>query len=109
MENKQTKELLKLIQENPELPLVFMVENELISDPYEYRYTFIECYSAEIETIWIYEGNYYMDEADIHEAVQDDFIDEEKYVDLSDEEFDKTVEKYIEEEVESYKAIVITL
>ena len=109
MENKETKELLKLIQENTELPLAFMVDNELISDPYEFKYTFVKCYSAEIETIWIYEGSYYMNEADVYEAVQDDFIDEEKYSDLSDEEFDKMVDKYVKEDVEHYKAIVISL
>lgn len=109
MENEETKELLKLIQENTELPLVFMVNNELIADPYEFKYTFVRCYSAEIETIWIYENNYYMHIVDITEAVQDDFIDEGKYGDLSDEEFDELVEKYIEENVEHYKAIVISL
>ena len=42
MGNKQTKELLKLIQENPELPLVFMVYNDELIDFYEYTYTSIK-------------------------------------------------------------------
>ena len=109
MENKQTKELLKLIQENPELPLVFMVDGELSADPYEYRYTFVESYSAEVETIWIYRDTYYNHIVDVTEAVEEGLMNEEGYENLSDEEFDKAVEKYIEENVEHYKAIVITL
>ena len=108
MENKQTKELLKLMQDNPDLPLVFMVGGELTADPYEYRYTFVESYSAEVETIWIYQDTCYNHIVDVTEAVEEDLWDEE-YVKISSEEFDKIVEKYIEENVEHYKAIVITL
>ena len=107
MENEQTKELLKLIQENPDLPIVFMVDGSVVFDPYEYRYTFVESYGASVETIWKYQDGYYDHIVDITEAVENDLIDQ--YEDLSDEEFDKVVEKYIEENVERYKAIVITL
>lgn len=107
MENKQTKELLKLIQENPDLPVVFMVDGSVVIDPYEYRYTFVESYGASVKTIWKYQDGYYDHIVDITEAVENDLIDQ--YEDLDDEEFDKVVEKYIEENVEHYKAIVITL
>lgn len=107
MENEQTKELLKIIQENPDLPVVFMVDGSEIADEYEYRYTFVEHYSASVETIWIYQDHYYDDKVDITVEVENDLIDQ--YEDLDDEEFDKVVEKYIEENVEHYKAIVITL
>lgn len=109
MKTKQTKELLKLMQDNPDLPLVFMVGGELTADLYEYRYTFVESYSAEVETIWIYRDTYYNHIVDITEAVEEDVMNKEGYENLSDEEFDKAVEKYIEENVEHYKAIVITL
>lgn len=109
MKNEKTKELLRLIQENPELPLVFMVDSELSADPYEYRYTFVSHYEAEVETIWIYEDTYYNHIVDITEAVEEDLMNEEGNENLSDEEFDELVEKYIEENVEHYKAIVITL
>ena len=107
MENEQTKELLKLIQENPDLPVVFMVYGEDLVDEYEYRYTLIENYGASVKTIWKYQDRFYDHEIDITEAVEDDLIDQ--YEALSDEEFDKVVDKYIEENVEHYKAIVITL
>lgn len=107
MENEQTKELLKLIQENPDLPVVFMVDGSEIADEYEYRYTFVENYGASVETIWVYRNHYYGQKIDITEAVENDLFDQ--YEDLPDEEFDKVVEKYIEENVEHYKAIVITL
>ena len=105
----ETKELLKLIQENPDLPVVFMVDGSELIDPYEYRYTFVERYGAEVETIWIYQGTYYNHIVDITEAVEEDVLNEEGNENLSDEEFDKAVKKYIEENVEHYKAIVITL
>ena len=107
MENKETKELLKLIQENQDLPVVFIVYGEDLADEYEYRYTLIENYGASVKTIWKYQDRYYDHIVDITEAVENDLIDQ--YEDLDDEEFDKVVEKYIEENVEHYKAIVITL
>ena len=107
MGNEQTKELLKLIQENPDLPVVFMVYGEDLADEYEYRYTLIENYGARVETIWKHQDRFYDHIVDITEAVENDLIDQ--YENLSDEEFDKVVEKYIEENVEHYKAIVITL
>ena len=107
MKNEQTKELLKIIQENPDLPVVFMVDGSAVYDPYEYRYNFVESYGASVETIWKYQDGYYHHIVDITEAVENDLIDQ--YEDLDDEEFDKVVEKYIEENVEHYKAIVITL
>jgi hypothetical protein len=109
MENKQTKELLKLIQENPELPLVFLVYSEDLADDYEYRYTMIKDYRASVETIWLYQDHYYDHIVDITEAVEEDLINEEEYENLSNEEFDKAVEKYIEEEVESFEAIAVCL
>lgn len=108
MENKQTKELLKLLQENPELPLVFMVYGDELVDICEYRYTMFKDYHASVETIWIYQDHYYTDKGDVKEVVEEDLYDDE-YENLSNEEFDKAVEKYIEENVESFEAIAICL
>ena len=105
----ETKELLKIIQENSDLPVVFMVDGSAVFDPYEYRYTFVESYGANGKTIWKYQDGYYDHKVDITEAVEEDLMNEEGNENLSDEEFDKLVEKYIEESVEHYKAIVITL
>ena len=92
MINEQTKELVKLIQENPELPLVFMVDGEEIVDPYEYGYTLIEKYRVSVQTIWIYQDRYYNHIIDITEAVEEDLINEEEYENLSNEEFNKAVD-----------------
>lgn len=109
MKNKQTEELLKLIQENPELPLVFMVNGGELADPYDYCYTMIKDYSADVKTIWLFQDRYYDHIIDITEAVQDYLCDEEEYENLSNEEFDKVVKKYIEENIESFEAIAICL
>ena len=95
MENEQTKELLKLIQENQELPVVFMVYGEDLADEYEYRYTLIESYGVKVATIWKHQDRFYDEKIDITEVIEDYLCDQ--YEDLSDEEFDKVVEKYIEE------------
>ena len=105
----ETKEFLKLIQENSDLPVVFMVDGSVVFDPYEYRYTFVESYGANVKTIWKYQDGYYDHKVDVTEEVEEDLMNEEGYENLSDEEFDKAVEKYIEENVEHYKAIVISL
>ena len=105
----KTKELLKLIQENSDLPVVFMVDGSVVFDPYEYRYTFVESYGANVKTIWKYQDGYYDHIVDIKEAVEEDLMNEEEYEDLYDDEFYEAVEKYIEENVEHYKAIVISL
>lgn len=39
----------------------------------------------------------------------DYFADEEEYKDLSDEEYDKVIEDYVDNNVEHYKAIVVSV
>jgi hypothetical protein len=102
------EELIKLIQENPTLPLLFMVRNDEILD--EYGSTVHENFWCEIQTVyyWGEEMQTVTDDyIEIQERVQAMLSDEEEYENLTDEEFEKCVDKYIEENIRHYKAIVI--
>ena len=109
MTNEQTKELLQIIQENPELPLVFMVDGSEIADICEWRCIYIDEYSTKVETIWKWEDEYLTDEIEVEELVEEYLSGMEEYEDLKGEEFEKAVKKYIKENVEKSKAIVVYL
>ena len=46
---------------------------------------------------------------DVTEAYEDKFCDDDKYKDMSNEEFDKAIQDYIEKNVRHYKAIIISV
>ena len=111
MVNKNDKEeLLKLIKENPKLPIVFFAHNDdFILD---YGETVFENYYCYIATIYIDEqedDTYYVDIGDILKIWRDRLCDEDEYKDLSDEDYDKTIEKYVKENVIHYEAIVVSM
>lgn len=104
--SKDNQELRKLIEENPELPLVFCVSNDnLYYDDYSMT-VFEGCY-CKVEEIYTDEERYYNDSDEILDDYKDKLCDNEEYKDLSDDEFEEAVEKYIDENIRHYKAIVI--
>lgn len=110
VEKNNKEELIKLIKENPNLPLVFFAYNDdFIPDYTGMVFEKYYCYTA---TIYIDEqddNTYYDDVDDVIELYRDRLCDEENYKNLSDEEYDKAVEKYVEENVTHYEAIVISM
>lgn len=60
------KELIKLIQENPDLPVISMVEQEAVSD--EYGYTVASFGRAYVEEYALYNERYYDDRESFKEA-----------------------------------------
>lgn len=68
------KDLIKLIQENPDLPVVSMVEQEAVSD--EYGYTVASFGRAYLEEYALYNERYYDDRESFKEAYYD-YNDEE--------------------------------
>lgn len=103
------EELVKLIQENPNLPLVFMVSSDEVTC--DYCYTVMKKFRAYKSEIYEYEkfGDLVFsdDEDEVIEYYAEDLSDEQEYKDLSDEEFDKAVEEYVEKEIEHYEAIIV--
>lgn len=110
MRNDREK-LLKLLQENPELPIVFFApSDEFLSD---FSSTVFNDYSSYKTRLYVYD--YYGDNAitdddiEVLEFYEDLFSDNEEYKDLSDDEYEKVIKKYIEDNIETYEAIVISL
>lgn len=68
------KDLIKLIQENPELPVISMVEQEAVSD--EYGCTAASFGKAYLEEYVIFNERYYDDRESFKEAYYD-YHDEE--------------------------------
>lgn len=105
------EELIKLIQENPKLPLVFLVNNDEIAG--DYGSTVMEEFRAYKSEVYKYErwGDlcFSDDESEVEEYYVDEFADDEKYEKLSQEEYENEIKKYIKENVEHYEAIVINV
>ncbi len=98
-----TKELKKLILENPDLPLlIFAGEN---ANTGEYCYESTEASVRGIEKLTLY-NDVWQDEGDFREALQENLCDEEKYAELTDKEFEAAIEEIVKE-TEFVEAIVI--
>jgi len=105
------EELIKLIKENPELPLVFFApNNEFCPD---YGSTVFNDFYAYIAEIYIDEDNYdktYYDDLDeVIEIYSDRLCDADGFKDLFNEDFEKAIKEYVETNVEHYKAIVVSM
>lgn len=110
MTNKNNKEeLIKLIQENPNLPLVFMMSNDEVAG--DYGCTVMEEFGAYKSEVYKYErwGDLVFSD-DVDEVIEyycDTLADEEKYEELTQEEYEQEIKKYVEENIEHYEAIVL--
>ncbi|MBE6825863.1 MAG: hypothetical protein E7511_03135 [Ruminococcus sp.] len=109
---KDSTELRKAIAENPELPIVVMVGREAVCDDYGYTYCeVVRCAVGEIldcDVPWSEEV--YSDKDDFEEDLADYLCVSDKcYAQMSDEEFEKILEKK-KAEYEPYwsKAIIVT-
>lgn len=104
-----TEELNKLIQDNPNLPLVFMTNNFDMN--VDYAYSVFKNYKCYISELYCIEDDceklFYDDADEVQEIFEDKMCDEDEYKDLSDEDFKRKVKDYIEENIEHYKAIVV--
>ena len=103
------EDLNKLIQDNPNLPLVFMTNNFDMN--VDYGYSVYKEYSCYISEVYCIEDDckrlFYDDVDEVQEIFEDKMCDEDEYKDLSDEDFKRNVKTYIEENIEHYKAIVV--
>ena len=102
-------ELIKLMQENPDLPVVFLVNNDDICN--DFGSTVMMDFQAHKRMVYFYEkwgyDNYTDDIDEVIEYYCEAFADDEEYEKLSDKEYEKEIKKYIEENVEHYEAIVV--
>lgn len=110
MINKNNKEeLLKLIKENSDLPLVFMMSNDEVAG--DYGCTVMEEFRAYKSEVYKYErwGDLVFsdDKEEVVEHYMDAFADEEKYIDLSQEEYEEIIKNYVNQNIEHYEAIIL--
>lgn len=91
--SRQTDELRQLILDNPELPIVVLTESEVVADD-GYGYWYGCNIKFNITEIIEYEGLYddyyrvYEDRDELEEKIANDLADDERYCDLSDEQFE---------------------
>ena len=109
--NEKLKELLKIMEENPELEVIFWNENEQ-SEDWGGQYCrsriarieksiFCDCYK---------DGHVYSSEDELRDDIYDDLSTEEEYKDMDDEEFEKVVDEiYNEYEEKSTEVINVFL
>lgn len=100
------EELVKIIKKNKDLDIVVMASTDELSD--EYGSLLMENLRVEVTDIYNspQEDVIYFDKDDVIEELQDYFADDEKYINMSDEEY----EKMCEDKAKDYfykKAIVI--
>ncbi|MDD3363230.1 MAG: hypothetical protein PHW34_16340 [Hespellia sp.] len=98
-----TTELKQMIIDNPELPLLIFCGEE--SYDADFSYSQANAGKPSIATIILY-GDVWIDEDDYRDSLSDNLCDEEEYRDLSDVDYDKMIDKKVEE-AEFVKAIVI--
>lgn len=101
---ENTTELRKLIIENPDFPLLFFCGEEAYYDD-GYPYSMASASNAEIQELTLY-NDVWMDKDDYAEKLRDDLAFEEEYKDMTDDEYDKMIDKKVNE-TEFVKAIVI--
>ncbi len=100
-------ELIKLVKENPDLPLVFMVDNDQIA--WDYGATVYQDFWCYVSEVYVLEEEWSDDFDYVVEKFSNDLCDDEKYKDMTDEEFNKAMQDYVNENVEHYKAIVVNV
>lgn len=96
--------LRNLILENPDLPLLIFCGEDSWSG--EWGYEQADARSGEIKELTLF-SDQWLDKSDYEETLAEDLLcDEEKYKDMSDEEFDKMINQMVAE-TEFVKAIVV--
>lgn len=100
---QDTTILRNLILENPNLPLLVFAGEEAWSG--EYSYEQVDARTHGVQELTLYK-NRWIDKDDYEEELRDDLSYNEEYKKLSYEEYDKMINKIVEE-TEFCRAIVV--
>lgn len=106
----QSDELKKLIIENPDLPLVAMVDYEVCADD-DYRYWFAPSLTFKVGYILdceqtVNEERIYDDEDEFGEDLENYLVDSGEYDNLSDDEFEKVVDEELKKYEPYWKKVI---
>ena len=105
MKARDNEELRKLINEHPDLPLVFEVYSDEVC--YDYNTAIFEGSRCRVGTVWFDDEQMYDDEDEIVDDWICNYCDDEKYKDMSDDELEAEIRKLVNEEVRHYEAIIV--
>ena len=88
------KDFVKLVAENPELPIKVFVDGNCVEDE---EWVVGKIYDCKVTEITEYEDKCYeRDDFDwLKNIISDEVYDEPEYVNLTDEEFDKAIEEKV--------------
>ena len=100
---EDTTGLRKLIIDNPDLPLLIFCGPETNSG--EYPYESNKDVGCDIQELTLYK-DYWIPKDEYEEQLRDDLCDEEEYINMTDDEYDKMIDKKVNE-TEFVNAIVI--
>lgn len=108
---QDSKELRRLIAENPDLPITVLVGEDSSSE--EWAWTYCAMISCDIQKILDIktpydhsDGTLFTDEEDFKERIADNFYCNDMYTELSDSEFDEVVEREAEKYKEHWKRVI---
>lgn len=101
----KSKDLEKMIHDNPNLPIKFFVSNDDLTD---WSYTLMNNYYFAIDTLYLNDERVYVGEDEALEELCDYYADCEEYKNMTNEEYEIEMKKKVNE-LEHYKAIVITV
>ena len=89
------KEFVKLVAENPNLPIKVFVSGDCMEDE---EWVVGEIYDCKVTEIAEYKGKCYeKDDFDwLKEIISNDVCDDPEYANITDEEFDKAIEEKVE-------------
>lgn len=100
-------QLIKIMQEHPELPVIFYVSNDELA--YDYGSTVMRDFWCYVETVYERDDGLYGDFDDMVDYYRDMLADDERFADLEDPQYDDAVKEWIEENVIHYEAITISV
>lgn len=101
------KSLINILQEHPELPIIFNTYNEELA--YDWSYTVRENFYCCVEHLYVTKDGEYTDDYDsLVEQYMDDYCDLPEYKNLSDDDFESECKKLVNE-LQNFEAIVITI
>lgn len=87
------EKLVKIIQENPDLDIVVMASTDELTD--EYGSILMEKLNIEVTDIYNSprDETIYFDKDDVVDELRDFLANDEEYIDMSDDEYDKVCEE----------------
>lgn len=100
---KPAKELLDIINSNPDLPIVYFVNQ----DDCEYSWTLMEYSKAEVAGIIYIDNKVYSDKDDALDDLANTYADDEETKSMSDKEYNDYIEEIFNRDATIYKAIVV--